>query len=392
MRSGGLDHQATAVVAASHVRLDLSGRAGGEGAGDEVHHQLGAQAVQVTPPANLQWPPEGQSCKDVGSRWGRHLCLEYTGSRVALVTSLDSDIFQSFVQSLPSEAEYDPARLEHALRGALGRARESLGELVEALGEPAIAAYLASRLPGYASGEVELERIHAEDLVLAMACTLGRAEAIELFESRYLSLVTVAGRKLGMSDSECDELQQLVRTRLLVGEPPRIASFAGTGTLRSWVYATAMRVGLNELRRIGRAPVPAGDEQLLVALPDPEDDQELRYMKELYRAAFRDSFKKAIATLEDRLANVLRHYYLDEIDSRGDWQSVSGPQDHHDALAQQGPPPATSGDAQADDGKPRIAASGARERHPSDRERHPGRADLGPALALAKSGGNRHPM
>jgi RNA polymerase sigma-70 factor (ECF subfamily) len=59
--------------------------------------------------------------------------------------------------------------------------------------------------------------------------------------------------------------------------------------------------------------MPAGDEQLLVAMPDDGDDQELRYMKELYRSAFADAFRAAIGTLEDRLANVLRHYYLDDM-------------------------------------------------------------------------------
>jgi RNA polymerase sigma-70 factor (ECF subfamily) len=178
------------------------------------------------------------------------------------------------------------------------------------------AAYVAHRLPGYGAVEVELARLHAADLFLAMGCAEGDPHAVRTFDRDFLPLADAAGRKLRLDDAGCDELRQQVRMKLLVGSaetPPKIANFAGTGALRSWVYATALRTGLNELRRIGRAPVPAGDEQLLVAMPDSGDDQELRYMKALYQNEFKRAFKAAIASLEDRLANVLRHYYLDDM-------------------------------------------------------------------------------
>lgn len=182
--------------------------------------------------------------------------------------------------------------------------------------ELSLARYAASRLPGYRPAHEELAKLHAGDLVLAKSCAEGNADGLAVFERDFLGLVSSAGRKLSMDVNQCDELRQQVRTKLLVAgkdSAAKIANYAGTGALRSWVYATALRTGLNELRRIGRAPIPAGDEELLVAMPDSKDDQELAYMKQLYRSAFKDSFRGAIGQLEDRLANILRHYYLDEM-------------------------------------------------------------------------------
>lgn len=229
--------------------------------------------------------------------------------------TLSSPLFSAFVGALADDAEYETSRLRIALEVLIADARERHPTLLDS--EPEFAAYVAARLPGFRSVEQEVASVHAGDVLLARGCAQGVPAAIALFEKEMLGLVTAAGRKLSMSQELSDELRQQVRLKLLVaganGAMPKIANYAGTGALRSWVYATGLRTGLNELRRIGRAPVPAGDEQLLVAMPDKNDDQQLQYMKELYRSAFRDAFKASIGELEDRLANVLRHYYLDEM-------------------------------------------------------------------------------
>jgi len=236
------------------------------------------------------------------------------------VTSLPSDtlsspLFSAFVGALADDASYDSPRLRVAIEVLLADARVAHASLLDS--EEEFLRYVAARLPGFRAAEDEVATVHAGDLLLARGCSLGVAAAVASFESEFLGLVSAAGRKLSMTAEQGDELRQQVRMKLLVaganGGTPKIGNYAGTGALRSWVYATGLRTGLNELRRIGRAAVPMGDEQLLVAMPDKNDDQQLQYMKELYRSAFRDAFKASIATLDDRLANVLRHYYLDEM-------------------------------------------------------------------------------
>lgn len=225
------------------------------------------------------------------------------------------DLFSLFLQGLPEESAFDRAQLKIAVETMIAKARAAHPSFAEV--DNSFLQYVATRLPGHFPVEQELARLQVGDLILAKYCAEGNTEAINVFESVFLPLVSAAGRKLRMSDEQCEELRQAVRLKLLVtgknGSLPKIANFAGTGPLRSWVYATGLRTGLNELRRIGRAPIPAGDEQLLVAMPDKNDDQELQYMKELYRSSFKQAFRDAIAALPSRLANVLRHYYLDEL-------------------------------------------------------------------------------
>ncbi len=229
--------------------------------------------------------------------------------------TLSSPLLSEFVGALADDATYDESRLRVAIEVMLAEARQAHAELLDS--EQSFLRYVAVRLPGFKPAEQEVASVHAADLLLARGCALGNASAVATFERDLLGLVSAAGSKLSMSPAQTDELRQQVRMKLLVaggeGVAPKIGNYAGTGALRSWVYATGLRTGLNELRRIGRAPVPAGDEQLLVAMPDKNDDQQLQYMKQLYRTAFRDAFKKSIGELEDRLANVLRHYYLDEM-------------------------------------------------------------------------------
>lgn len=220
-----------------------------------------------------------------------------------------------FIQHLGADTPCDRDRLRIALEVMLSSAQEVYPALL--ISSDDFLSYVAVRLPGRLPVEQEVSGVSAADLLLAHGCSEGSEQALAKFDSDFLGLVAVAGRKLKMSEMQCDELQQQVRYKLLVasaaGETPKISNYAGSGALRSWVYATGLRTGLNELRRIGRAPMPAGDEQLLIAMPDSNDDQELQYMKELYRTAFKSSFKSAMRELEDRLSNVLRHYYLDEM-------------------------------------------------------------------------------
>lgn len=231
------------------------------------------------------------------------------------MTSLAPDLFSLFLQALPEESAFDHAQLKIAVENFIAKARLVHPTFAEV--DNSFLKYVSLRLPGHFPVEQELARLQVGDLLLAKYCADGDATAINVFECEFLPLVSAAGRKLRMSDDQCQELRQAVRLKLLVtginGSLPKIANFAGTGPLRSWVYATGLRTGLNELRRIGRAPIPAGDEQLLVAMPDKNDDQELQYMKELYRTSFKQAFRDAIDALPTRLANVLRHYYLDEL-------------------------------------------------------------------------------
>jgi RNA polymerase sigma-70 factor (ECF subfamily) len=144
---------------------------------------------------------------------------------------------------------------------------------------------------------------HGEDLELARAVARGEPDAVKRFDREVAGEIAAAVRKVDRDPAFVDEITQRVRVRLLVADgddPPRIGAYRGTGPLRAWVAITALRVALNAKRD---AP-PAGD--VLAEVVDREPDPELRHLKTLYRAEYREALTNAIAALGDRERALLR--------------------------------------------------------------------------------------
>jgi RNA polymerase sigma-70 factor (ECF subfamily) len=144
---------------------------------------------------------------------------------------------------------------------------------------------------------------HVGDLCLAFAAGRGDPEAVRRFEAYVATDIDAAARKL---DANTDELRQATRVRLLVGTPPRIHGYAGRGPLRGWVGVAALRIALNSKR----GPALAADD-VLAELVATEPDPELRHMKTLYRAEFREALAGALGELPKRERALLRLYYVD---------------------------------------------------------------------------------
>lgn len=153
-----------------------------------------------------------------------------------------------------------------------------------------------------------------DDLYLAQACARGDAAAIARFDAEHLARVPAYLARHG-ARADADELRQQLRERLLVArgaEPPRIAAYAGRGSLASWVRVAAVRAASNA-RRAERPHDELADEVPAAALTEVP---ELRVMAGSYRAAFRAAFRTAFAALpvEDRTA--LRLHFLDGVTVR----------------------------------------------------------------------------
>jgi RNA polymerase sigma-70 factor (ECF subfamily) len=90
------------------------------------------------------------------------------------------------------------------------------------------------------------------------------------------------------------------------GRPPRIAEYAGRGSLASWVRVAALRMVLNLNRdlREPRAPDEAPDS---VAAIDPE----LALLKARYRGALEQALRDAFAGLEPQQRTLLRQRFVD---------------------------------------------------------------------------------
>ena len=189
------------------------------------------------------------------------------------------------------------ARLERACR----RAREAFPDL--ALEEEAFVAALAG-LPRSVH-EVSDEAI--EDLALGLACARGDASALAILDRDHFEPARAALAAMKLEPAMRDDVVQEVRRKLLVGDPPRIASYAGRGSLRGLLKVTATRIALTMLRDGGRER-PSDD--ALLDTPGAASDPELAFLAQGWRVAFREAFEDAVGRLEPRERNLMRLHFL----------------------------------------------------------------------------------
>ncbi len=171
---------------------------------------------------------------------------------------------------------------------------------------------LARRVADRAGEDAEhvVRTMPAADLYLAAACESGDAAALAAFRDVHVPALRQALGKLALSDATIDEAVQRVLVMVFVGDggPPQIASYAGRGTLRSWVRTIGVRTG-RRLAGVDHDAAP-GDEEL-AGLPAAVGDPELEMLRARYRDQVKRAFAAAFAELPERERNVLRQYHID---------------------------------------------------------------------------------
>lgn len=214
---------------------------------------------------------------------------------------------------------FSPAQMT-ALSGVLSRAVESCRAQWRGVSIPAavFVRHLAERLPApNADSPVEalLGQLSLAELYLACACLHRDPEALAVFERSYLAKLPGLLGSMKEPAATIDEICQLVRVRVLVGtrdNGPRIAEYAGRGSLLSWLRVIASRVAL----KLIAANPPAADESgaaLLEALPAPGMDLELDLIKRRYHTEFRDAVREAFSSLSKDDRHLLRLYFVDRL-------------------------------------------------------------------------------
>lgn len=213
--------------------------------------------------------------------------------------------------TMPSETNrgIDPVpSAELELLAQEAEARWSGSFLVE---RRAFVAYLTARVvPG--AQDAEATRSHAADLYLACGCTLGIPEAVRIFEATLRTEIAAALRHMHLQPSALDEVCQMTREKLLVGQSgraPRIAEYAGRGTLRGWTRVVITRTALNALRDQKRE-VPLG-EALLDQRATDTVDPELACLRDRFGVALDRALECAmqLLTVDERL--LLRQRFVD---------------------------------------------------------------------------------
>jgi RNA polymerase sigma-70 factor (ECF subfamily) len=151
---------------------------------------------------------------------------------------------------------------------------------------------------------------HGPDLYLAAGCAAGLAPALTAFESAFLNRVPQFVFRVCRDQDRVQEIQQDLRVRMLVGPPPRIASYAGAGPLASFLCVAAVRLALDRVGRDGAAH-QAMDNDALTTAAARTLDPESQALSGEHRQTVQEAIDRALVLLPARDRAVLRFYFIE---------------------------------------------------------------------------------
>jgi RNA polymerase sigma-70 factor, ECF subfamily len=152
---------------------------------------------------------------------------------------------------------------------------------------------------------------HPDELFLACACGARDGRALAILEERYLTAARGCLQRLDPRPEFIDEVMQELRTKLLLGDSPRILRYGGRGPLLAWLRVAATRTAIDLLR--ANKAQPEGSSDAIEDLPQADLGPEVQLLREAYS----DLFKEALAatmrelTVEDR--HLLRRHLVDNL-------------------------------------------------------------------------------
>ena len=161
--------------------------------------------------------------------------------------------------------------------------------------------------------DAPLSSLRTGDLYLVAALLEGVPEALDAFERRFGAEIDRGLRRL--DPENFDDLRQLVRQRLIVGDgerAPKLTSYGGRGELLRWLRVTVVRMRADVARRRIRQPDESSDAlgSRLSRAISPTADPEYRYLKEHYGVKLREAFEGAIEQVTPKQRNLLRQHLL----------------------------------------------------------------------------------
>jgi RNA polymerase sigma-70 factor (ECF subfamily) len=205
---------------------------------------------------------------------------------------------------MPPAMNAEP-RLTSWLAAAFEQCAERCPTFSQHLGD--FAAALGDRFTEGAEARAAVPSHAVGDLFVAWATARAIPEAVAQFERDYLAPACSSVRS-----ADTAELAQLVRVRLLVADgqaPPRLSRYSGKGPLLAWVRMTATRVAIDLARKLGTER-RAAEELSHASTPF---DPELDYLKARYAEPFRNALERALRSLSERDATLIKLSYLDDI-------------------------------------------------------------------------------
>ncbi|MFE8598071.1 sigma-70 family RNA polymerase sigma factor [Archangium violaceum] len=162
-----------------------------------------------------------------------------------------------------------------------------------------------------------LARYTLTDLYLACACVQDVPTVpIKVLESHYIAKLPVLLGGLKLPDMMVDDVCQAVRIHLLLGtngSRPRLAEYAGIGSLLSWIRVIAVRMAIKQ-GALTRVMVP--EENVLAdleAMTVPGGGMDLEFIKRRYSGEFRQAMYEAFAELSDAQRQQIWLHYIKRV-------------------------------------------------------------------------------
>src|SRR5919202_4852955 len=231
---------------------------------------------------------------------------------------------------MPSNVEQLIAEGSERLRARAGRRAAADAGAVASRVRATVEKYLLRHRPGASAREVcaFVDALHAEELLLVVACECGDEAAWNELIEQYRSTVLSAARASSAGESEAEERAESVWAELYGlraregGRPAgKLAYYSGCGSLGGWLRAVVGQLAVDRHRRTSRlvqteeasefdraaAEVHEGDGWRPVAPRDPESALAERDAAR----AVEEALALALGTLdaEDRL--LVKLYYFD---------------------------------------------------------------------------------
>jgi RNA polymerase sigma-70 factor (ECF subfamily) len=152
------------------------------------------------------------------------------------------------------------------------------------------------------------------DLGFALACAEGDAESIGELERTVIDAVPKSIAGLRPDARFVAEVQQELRSALLVGPHgrPKLLDYKGRGPLGAWSRVVALRIAYGMLRDENAAnAADGGDGDALASMAADIDAPDIAHLRATYATALRDAFREAAASLEHEERAVLRAHAVD---------------------------------------------------------------------------------
>jgi RNA polymerase sigma-70 factor (ECF subfamily) len=151
----------------------------------------------------------------------------------------------------------------------------------------------------------------AADLFLACACGSGDGRAMAILEENYLRPARGSLQRLDPRPEFIDDVMQELRTKLLVGDNPRIMDYEGRGPLLAWIRVAATRTAIDLLR--ATKPAVGIEAQSGDVLSQADLGPEVRMLRDAYQDAFKEALSATLRDLSSKDRNLLRRHLIDNL-------------------------------------------------------------------------------